>query len=88
MQRLQIKTQPANGTTQPAVGTTQPAGQGNQADPNNAVHNLEIKLHQQTKQVKEITKQHLIMQRLQIKHSQQMHNHKIQMLIIQVKAEY
>ncbi|EWQ35198.1 hypothetical protein Q173_02237 [Staphylococcus aureus M1169] len=29
--------QPAAGTTQPAVGTTQPAGQGNQADPNNAV---------------------------------------------------
>ncbi|MBU5115656.1 DUF1542 domain-containing protein [Staphylococcus aureus] len=30
-------TQPAAGTTQPAAGTTQPAGQGNQADPNNAV---------------------------------------------------
>ncbi|NFY05377.1 DUF1542 domain-containing protein [Staphylococcus aureus] len=29
--------QPAAGTTQPAAGTTQPAGQGNQADPNNAV---------------------------------------------------
>lgn len=28
---------PAAGTTQPAAGTTQPAGQGNQADPNNAV---------------------------------------------------
>lgn len=34
-------------------------------------HNLEIKQHRQTKQVKEITKQHLIiMQHRQIKHSQ------------------
>lgn len=36
-------------------------------------HNLEIKQHRQTKQVKEITKQHLIiMQHRQIKHSQRM----------------
>ncbi|HHX0446661.1 TPA: hypothetical protein ACU1PB_002506 [Staphylococcus aureus] len=60
-------------------------------------HNLEIKQHRQTKQVKEITKQHLIiMQHRQIKHSQRMlqqqrnqqqtHKLKIQMLAILVKA--
>ncbi len=76
--RGQPAVQPANqgGQANPAGGAaqpnTQPAGQGNQADPNNAAqHNLEIKQHRQTKRVKEITKQHLIiMQHRQIKHSQ------------------
>ena len=92
---------PAGGAVQPAAGTTQPAGQGNQADPNNAAAQAQpgIKQHLQIKQVKEITKQHLIiMQHRQIKHSQRMLQQetsssqqqtdklKIQMLAILVKA--